>query len=113
MKRSISKESQYHNWLIGFPKVKDSSGKRTLRNGRFAKGGSKDNNREMGAIKKHSKVANIVFNVPLTLRDTRTAAEGHYEATSARQRKYAVFMAASESWKHKRLPKLKGAVTKL
>lgn len=70
MKRSISKESQYHNWLIGFPKVKDSSGKRTLRNGRFAKGGSKDNNREMGAIKKHSKVANIVFNVPLTLRDT-------------------------------------------
>ena len=115
MKRSISKESQYHNWLIGFPKVKDSSGKLTLRNGRFSKGGSEDNNREMGAIKKHSKVANIVFNVPLTLTDTTTAAEGHHEATSARQRKYAVFMAASESWKHKKLPKLllKGAVTKL
>lgn len=115
MKRSISKESQYHDWLIGFPKVKDSTGKRTLRNGRLAKSGSWDNNSDMGAIKKHSKVANIVFNVPLTLRltDTKIAAERHYEATIPRQRKYAVFLAASESGKHKRQPKLKRAVTKL
>ena len=112
MKRSISKESQFHNWLIGFPKIKDSSGKRTLRKGRLAKGGSDDNNSDRGAIKRHSKVANIVYNVPLTLSDTKTAVERHYEATSQRERKHAVFMAASESWKHKRLPKLNGAVLK-
>ena len=112
MKRSISKRSQFHNWLIGFPKIKDSSGKRTLRKGRLAKSGSDDNYSDTGAIKRHSKVANIVYNVPLTLSDTKTAVERHYEATSQRERKHAVFIAASESRKHKRLPKLKGAVSK-
>lgn len=112
MKRSISKESQFHNWLIGFPKIKDSSGKRTLRKGRLPKGGSENDNSDTGAIKRHSKVANIVYNVPLTLSDTKIAVERHYEATSQRERKLAVFMATSESLKHKRLPKLKGAVSK-
>ena len=112
MKRSISKESQFHNWLIGFPKIKDSSGKRALRKGRLAKGCSEDNNSDTAAIKRHSKVANIVYNVPLTLTGTQTAAERHYEATLRGGRKQAVFMAASESWKHKRLPKLKGAFSK-
>ena len=112
MKRSISKESQFHNWLIGFPKIKDSSGKRTLRKGRLAKGGCDDNNSDTRAIKRHSKVANIVYNVPLTLSDTKTAVERHYEATSQRERKHDVFMAVSKSWKHKRLPKLNGAVLK-
>ena len=112
MKRSISKESQFHNWLIGFPKIKDSTGKRIPRKGRLTKGGSEDNNCNMAAIKRHSKVANIVYNIPLTLTDTKTAAERHYEATSQQERKNAVFMAASKSWKHKRLPKLKGAITK-
>lgn len=112
MKRSISKESQFHNWLIGFPKLKDSSGKRTLRNVRLAKGDSEDSNSDTRAIKRHSKVANIVYNVPLTVSDTKTAAERHYETTSQRERKRAVFMATSESWRHKRLRKLKGAATK-
>lgn len=81
MKRSISRESQFHNWLIGFPKIKVSSDKRTLRKGRLAKGGSDDNNSDTGAIKRHSKVANIVYNVPLTRSDTKTAVERHYETT--------------------------------
>ena len=51
MKRSISKESQFHNWLIGFPKIKDSTGKRTPRKGRLAKGGSEDNNSDQKAFK--------------------------------------------------------------
>lgn len=109
MKRSISKESQFHNWLIGFPKIKDSSGKRTVRNVRLAKGDSGDENSDTKAIKRHSKVANIVYNVPLTLRDTKTAAERHYEASSNRERKHAVFVATSENWRSKRFPKLKRA----
>ena len=108
MKRSISKESQFHNWLVGFPKIKDSSGKRMARNVRLAKGdlGNSDNS-DTKAIKRHSKVANIVYNVPLTLRDTKTAAERHYEASSHRERKHAVLVATSESWENKKLPKLK------
>ena len=112
MKRSISKESQFHNWLIGLPKIQDSSGKRTVRNVRFAKGDSEDDSSDTRAIKRHSKVANIVYNVPLTLRDTKTAAERHYEATSNRERKHAVFVATSENWKSKKLPKLKRAIRK-
>ena len=113
MKRSISKESQFHNWLIGFPKLKNSpSDKRSLRKGRLAKGGSDDNNSNRGAIKRHSKVANIVYNVPLTLSDTKTAIERHYETTSQGERKHAVFMAISESWKHQTLAKLKETVSK-
>lgn len=113
MKRSISKESQFHNWLIGFPRIKDSSGKRTFRNVRIAKADSGDNtNSDTRAMQRHSKVANIVYNVPLTLRDTKTAAERHYEATSHRERKHAVVMATSKTWKRERLPRLKGAIKK-
>ena len=113
MKRSISKESQFHNWLIGFPKIKVTSMKRTFRNARQTKGYSGNTNtNDTRAIKRHSKVANIVYNVPLTLRDTKTAAETHYKVTSHRERKHAIVKATSQNRTRQRFPKLKGALKK-
>lgn len=109
MKRSISKESQFHNWLIGFPTVKDVSVKGTDRNARLTKreAGNKQNS-DARAVKRHSKVENIVFNVPLTIGDTETAAKRHYEVTSHRGRKNAIVIIASKNWhlEKEKLPKL-------
>ena len=102
MKRSISKESQFHNWLIGLPRIRDPSVKRrTFRNTKLVKrdaGNKNDKNSDARAAKKHSRVENIVFNVPLSLRDTKIAAEKHYEASSRRLRKKAIVMIAAQDW---------------
>ena len=117
MKRSISKESQFHNWLIGFPKIiKVTSTKRTSRNPKQMKailGKGVANTNDTKAMKRHSKVTNIVFNVPLTLKDAKAAAETQFEVTSHRERKRAIEMTAksqSRGARGSRFPKFKGVL---
>lgn len=117
MKRSISKESQFHNWLIGFPKIiKVASTRHTSRNTKQKKGSlgyGDGNTNDSKAMKPHSKVANIVFNVPLTLKDAKAAAETRLEVTSQRERKRTIAMTAkSQSWRESRFPKLKEILKK-
>ena len=50
MERSISKESQYHNWLIGFPRVKDSSFLRASQKTKLAKRKAENENSDARAM---------------------------------------------------------------
>ena len=113
MKRSISKESQYHNWLLGFPKIKDSSFQRTSRNKKLANREAENESSEARAAKKHSKVENIVFNVPLTLKNAElTETARRYDNTSQQRREKAIVMVSPQNWnlKNRKLPKLKDAL---
>ena len=110
MKRSISRESQFHNWVIGFPRIKDSSSKRTLRNKKLAKQGAKNENSDAGAVKRHSKVENIVFNVPVTLTNGNASARHDQLQVSHQKRRKGV--ATSWNVKNEKLPNLKDILGK-
>lgn len=110
MKRSISRESQFHNWVIGFPRIKDSSSKRTLRNKKLAKQGAKHENSDAGAVKRHSKVENIVFNVPVTL--TNGKASARHDQVQVNHQKRRKGVVTSWNVKNEKLPKLKDILGK-
>ena len=113
MRRSISKESRFHNWLSGLPRIRDSLVEgRTFRKMKLVKQKAQNENvydSDAEAMKGHSKVQNIVCSVPLTLRDTEIKAERRHDASS-RRRENKIVTIASQNWN---FTKTEGKLSKL
>lgn len=105
MKRSISRESQFHNWVIGFPRIKDLSLSERCEIKKLAKQRAKNENSDARAVKRHSKVENIVFSVPLTLANGKASARHNQLQVSHQKRRKGVV--TSWNLKNEKLPKLK------
>ena len=120
MRRTISKESQFHNWLIGLPRIQDTGVEgRTFQKMKLVKQKAQNEHVQISdarAMKKHSKVQNI-YNIPLTLRDTEITTKRHRDGGSRRLRKNKLVMIASQNWNFKeteeKLAKLNNAKQEL